>query len=106
MLSLQPKENKFPHASDSYVDQILVAAEAAAKFPNSFIRSQAETRLVFVRIQTKSDKHTFDLVEWMEQNGIIRHGTQTANQVGFIHSYRGYPEHYIYANIPAYLLGK
>ena len=86
------------------INRFLVAAEESAKSSTGTGRTEAELHKVFIMIETRTDAGTKTLVDWLESNG-VRHTNRTEADVGTIHSYRGHPQYYIYANVPAYLLG-
>ena len=86
------------------INRFLVAAEESAKSSTGPGRTEAELHKVFIMISTSTDAGTKTLVDWLESNG-VRHTNRTEADVGTIHSYRGHPQYYIYANVPAYLLG-
>ena len=89
---------------DERINRFLVAAEESAKSSTDPSRTEAELHKVFIMIGTRTDASTKTLVNWLENNG-VRHTNRTEADVGTIHSYRGHPQYYIYANVPAYLLG-
>ena len=86
------------------INRFLVAAEESAESSTGPGRTEAELYKVFIMISTSTDAGTKTLVDWLESNG-VRHTNRTEADVGTIHSYRGHPQYYIYANVPAYLLG-
>ena len=88
---------------DERINRFLVAAEESVESSTGPGRTEAELHKVFIMIETRTDAGTKTLVDWLESNG-VRHKNRTEADVGTIHSYRGHPQYYIYANVPAYLL--
>lgn len=94
---------KYPIFRNYHLNSYAVAAEEAARNSSTPGQSEAENRVVMVRVFLIDEDSTHALVAWLESNGIPKYENQSANDAGRIARY--FPEYgLIYAFIPAYLL--